>query len=758
VIYSWVGGSESATQTGGTVSVLGSDDEVNVASSTINGTYYVIKVASKKASVATSHTQIALNSTLQEGDQIRISGFQNKNASDKVVTTYLKFLDGTTDKGDISDSNNWGNMYNDAQYATINEPETKTFNVTSALAGSNTIYITRNSSGTNLWISKIEIVRPASKAATPTVTLGDYNTTTSKYAVTLSCATDGATIHYSTDNKASYTDYSVALALAPGTTLDAYATKTSMDDSDAMEQYTVPAAPTEWVVTYENAEGATGIVPSEDHVTIGENYMLPTNITMYKEGYTLTGWNDGTTTHAVGASYTPDGNKTLTAVYTANTVSLADRNGAVTVKWGPFNQNLRIPDIHFEGGTGFVVTQATVNGQKIDVKLPIDATNGKFKNQAENAWTQVGVGTVFTIPAADGATITYKQYDAGAVTTPEESATGDTYELTAAGTAGQLYYEYIQVELPALPLKNVANFKFTAKSDWNNSNHQTVGKIKATFSNNAENSYVKYAKGNTLTLEVTGEYVITKVELGYVSNNYSPAENTITTEVGTMNAAGTLWTGCADGLVITNSATGSNDTRVNMLKVTYVPSVPIAITCEGGYASYSCDKALDFTGSNAKAYIIKATSESSATLTEVTKVPANTGIIVAGTKGETVNVLTTDGATDDVTGNLLKGTVNTPVAVDADKAYGLSKTDGKFHLLNAGTIPANKAYLLASEVFQASGAAVLDLDFGETTGINMVNGSEFMVNGSDFYNLNGQRVAQPTKGLYIVNGRKVIIK
>lgn len=184
----------------------------------------------------------------------------------------------------------------------------------------------------------------------------------------------------------------------------------------------------------------------------------------------------------------------------------------------------------------------------------------------------------------------------------------------------------------------------------------------------------------------------------------------------------------------------------------------ITISCEGGYASYSCDKALDFTGSNAKAYIIKATSESSATLTEVTKVPANTGIIVAGTKGETVNVLTTDGATDDVTGNLLKGTVNTPVAVDADKAYGLSKTDGKFHLLNAGTIPANKAYLLASEVFQASGAAVLDLDFGETTGINMVNGSEFMVNGSDFYNLNGQRVAQPTKGLYIVNGRKVIIK
>lgn len=44
----------------------------------------------------------------------------------------------------------------------------------------------------------------------------------------------------------------------------------------------------------------------------------------------------------------------------------------------------------------------------------------------------------------------------------------------------------------------------------------------------------------------------------------------------------------------------------------------------------------------------------------------------------------------------------------------------------------------------------------EATGINAVNGERLMVNG--YYNLNGQRVDQPTKGLYIVNGRKVIIK
>lgn len=44
---------------------------------------------------------------------------------------------------------------------------------------------------------------------------------------------------------------------------------------------------------------------------------------------------------------------------------------------------------------------------------------------------------------------------------------------------------------------------------------------------------------------------------------------------------------------------------------------------------------------------------------------------------------------------------------------------------------------------------------GGTTSINTVNGSGVMVNG--YYNLNGQRVAKPTKGLFIVNGKKVLV-
>ena len=55
-------------------------------------------------------------------------------------------------------------------------------------------------------------------------------------------------------------------------------------------------------------------------------------------------------------------------------------------------------------------------------------------------------------------------------------------------------------------------------------------------------------------------------------------------------------------------------------------------------------------------------------------------------------------------------------------------------------------------------ASELAIIIGETTGIMSVDNGQLTVDSSEVYNLNGQRVAQPTKGLYIVNGKKVIIK
>lgn len=281
---------------------------------------------------------------------------------------------------------------------------------------------------------------------------------------------------------------------------------------------------------------------------------------------------------------------------------------------------------------------------------------------------------------------------------------------------------------------------------------ETSGKYRWWYNGNDMRFYTKKvsnAETTKITLTAPENHVITKVVFDGGSD-FSPSIGSLT--------SGT-WSGAANSITFTYDKS-SGSINVNKISVTYKSTsitTPITIACEGGYASYSCDIPLDFTNSGAEAYIIKTTSENSASLTQVTKVPANTGIIVKGNKDDVVNVAIATGDTDDVTGNLLKGTVNTPKAVALNEAYGLSKTDGKFHLLNAGTIPANKAYLLASEVFQAGAAAVLDLDFGETTGVNTLNVERGTLNG-ECYNLNGQRIAQPTKGLYIVNGRKVVIK
>jgi hypothetical protein len=211
----------------------------------------------------------------------------------------------------------------------------------------------------------------------------------------------------------------------------------------------VPEAVTVYTVTFANADDATGIVPAaQANLAPNTIITLPKNSAMYKPGATMTAWTDGSNYFAPNTSYTVTGNVTLTAVYSDNTVTLNDRTAEVTIKW-LFSQSDGVPAIFAQGSTTFVLAQAEVGGKTIDVQLPIDATEGKFANSS-NSWTQVNPGVIFSIPSAKDAVITYKQYDAGAVTTPEIKVTASetTYLLTAEGTSGQLYYEYIQVVLP----------------------------------------------------------------------------------------------------------------------------------------------------------------------------------------------------------------------------------------------------------------------------------------------------------------------
>ena len=87
------------------------------------------------------------------------------------------------------------------------------------------------------------------------------------------------------------------------------------------------------------------------------------------------------------------------------------------------------------------------------------------------------------------------------------------------------------------------------------------------------------------------------------------------------------------------------------------------------------------------------------------------------------------------------------------KADGSEGSLAFYKVNSSGTwCAAGTAYLKVAKV----GGAPDYIPFGETTGIENVS-HEAVIN-NQYYTLDGRRVAQPTKGLYIVNGKKVIIK
>lgn len=91
------------------------------------------------------------------------------------------------------------------------------------------------------------------------------------------------------------------------------------------------------------------------------------------------------------------------------------------------------------------------------------------------------------------------------------------------------------------------------------------------------------------------------------------------------------------------------------------------------------------------------------------------------------------------------------------KSAYLVKHTPEFRKTNSGTLAANKAYLAIPTGGGARSLNIVFDDEQETTAIETV-APKALPTDNVYYNLRGQRVAQPTRGLYIVNGRKVVIK
>ena len=156
-------------------------------------------------------------------------------------------------------------------------------------------------------------------------------------------------------------------------------------------------------------------------------------------------------------------------------------------------------------------------------------------------------------------------------------------------------------------------------------------------------------------------------------------------------------------------------------------------------------------------------------------IPANTGVIVKAAAG-TYTFNNADDAVAAIEGNLFKGSLKdeTVKVASGKAAYVLSMVDGEVGMYRAELTGhsflnnANKAYLLLDsnnlgvydEEWDTSAGGQLSngyrFDFGGITGIENVKGESGEV--KTIYDLSGRAVENPSKGLYIINGKKVLVK
>ena len=195
-------------------------------------------------------------------------------------------------------------------------------------------------------------------------------------------------------------------------------------------------------------------------------------------------------------------------------------------------------------------------------------------------------------------------------------------------------------------------------------------------------------------------------------------------------------------------------------------TVTATISSSTGYATFSNSSALNFSGVNGmKAYIATAVSNNQVTLTQVTgAVAANTGLVIISNDGNSgpFNIpKVTSGTSYDnnllVAGNgypLVLSTTYTDYVLIED-----TDDQAKFaEVWSPSALPSiaiGKAYL---HVPAANGARIRNLSITISDGTTAINAVENEQGESVIYNLRGQRVENPTKGLYIINGKKVLIK
>lgn len=381
----------------------------------------------------------------------------------------------------------------------------------------------------------------------------------------------------------------------------------------------------------------------------------------------------------------------------------------------------------------FVDGDAVVSGQEYtataDGTMDFVSTGGVYIESVtiETKGLAVSIGI---IPAADPKVYDFVQAEEGATAVPtfgdDVTTGGNTLQLLSY--SGNAFDNKFAVGPKNRNTGTDAGFIF-----------RTAGAWKGLWSkyNNRNFSILNLQKGETVTLTISNN----DPNLQFVGGDVVVSGKSYTVEAdGNMDFVTT------GGVYIEN-----------------VSIMPAGASGTSAGATLVTPVALDFTNSTIKAYIATDANAGTVTFKQVYKVPADTPLLLKADNTSVLNEVIDEleGAAEDVSGNLLKGsaTESTALTSDGDTKYYVYGTHSKkaaFYYASELSSLAGKAYL-ALTTEQAGAARFLDAIFDGATGVSEVRSKMEDVRGI-YYNLAGQRVDNPTKGIYIVNGQKVVIK
>ena len=639
--------------------------------------------------------------------------------------------------------------------------------------------------------------------------------------IALSTATTSAAIHYTTDGStptSSSTTYTSAIAIDAAKTIKAIAVRDGYNNSEvASASYTILAAPSPNATNvgsnyYTLVEDANDLANGDAILIVSGTSAMSTTQNANNRGsadVTIANSaidNPGATVQKLVLVksgdyyffYTGDAGYLYAASSSSNylrTETTADQNAAATIsinaskeatiifKGANTRNYMRFNTPNFACYATGSTTGAAVQIYKEVVK-PADAKSAaEFSFPKANYYNAKGE-QVFTAPTLSTAagydgTVNYTSSvtsvaevnsSTGAVTI---KAVGTTVITASADATSNFYEDQASYTLKVYEIEDGV-FDFS-KGDY------TSGAAPGTANNLTTES--QWVAGN-VTMDVAGRNIwynandlrlyannagegnpsnagnlTFTVPTGYVIYKITGLSGTLTPSEGD---AGSTWQG-TPAKTISFTHNGGGTVTLNTVSV-YYTTPTVSVTTTGEYTAFCSYPQLDFTGTGLTVYTAKVnTTTGKVTLTAVEGniAPASKGVILKGS-ATTVDVPLA-ATSPSVSNNDLKpvfndSQVNWQVGDDPNYKYNYILQNGAFYKATGAKLRAGKAYLQTTYDVTSAGAPCLTIEIeGETTGINEVNGSESKVNG-EYYNLAGQRVANPTKGLYIVNGKKVIIK